>query len=193
MYSVLQNPDYQIMYLILTYSGYNVIRLDPKTHKDTGLLLYFSHSVNLKRASHLEQHNTESIWIEVCLKRSKPILVGFTYRNPSERTDWFDRFTLMMDAVCLEAKEIILLGDFNISLLKPHIKWNQLYENFNLHQLINKPTRITTTSETLIDHIYVTTKQNIAEVCSPVHRGTYFGNIVVVTIYLVALHGLKKV
>ena len=148
--------------------GYNVMRLDPKTHKDTGLLLYFSHSVNLKRASHLEQHNTESIWIEVCLKRSKPILVGFTYRNPSERTDWFDRFTLMMDAVCLEAKEIILLGDFNINLLKPHIKWNHLYENFNLHQLIDNPTRITTNSETLIDHIYVTTKQNIAEVCSPV-------------------------
>ena len=89
--------------------GYNVMRLDPKTHKDTGLLLYFSHSVNLKRASLLEQHNTESIWIEVSLKRCKPILVGFTYRNPSERTDWFDRFTLMMDAVCLEAKEIILL------------------------------------------------------------------------------------
>ena len=35
-----------------------------------------------------------------------------------------------------------------------------------LHQLIDKPTRITTNSETLIDHIYVTTKQNIAEVCS---------------------------
>ena len=74
----------------------------------------------------------------------------------------------MMDAVCLEAKEIILLGDFNINLLKPHIKWNHLYENFNLHQLIDNPTRITTNSETLIDHIYVTTKQNIAEVCSPV-------------------------
>ena len=43
-----------------------------------------------------------------------------------------------MDAVCLEAKEILLLGDFNISLLKPHIKWNQLYEIFSLHQLINK-------------------------------------------------------
>ena len=90
------------------------------------MLKYFSHSVNLKRASHLEQHNTESIWTEVCLKRSKPILVGFTYRNPSERTDWFDRFTLMMDAVCLEAKEIILLGDFNI----------KLYEKFNLHKVM---------------------------------------------------------
>ena len=73
----------------------------------------------------------------------------------------------MMDAVCLEAKEIILLKDFNINLLKSHIKWNQLYENFNLHQLIDKPTGITTNSETLIDHIYVTTKQNIAQVYSP--------------------------
>ena len=94
--------------------------------------------------------------------------MGFTYRKASERTDWFDRFTLMIDAVCLEAKEIILLGDFNISFLKPHIKQNQLYEKFNLHQLIHKPTRITTNSETLIDHIYVTTKQNIAEVYFPV-------------------------
>ena len=139
----------------------------PQTHKDTDLLLYFSHSVNLKRTSPLEQHNIESIFIEVCLKRSKPILLGFTYRNPSERTDWFDRFILMMNDVCLEAKEIILPGVFNISLLKPHTERNQLCQNVNLVQL-SKPTRITTNCKTLIRHIYVTTKENIAEVCSPV-------------------------
>ena len=164
--------------------GYSVMRLDPQTHKDTGLLLYFSHSVNLKRASHLEQHNTESIWIEVCLNRSKPILMGFTYRNPSERTDWVDRFTLMKDAVCIEAKEIILLG-LSLNFLKPHIKWNHLYENCILHQLMDKPTRITTNYETLIHHIYVTTKQNIAEVCSPLCACS--------DTYLFALHHLKKV
>ena len=113
--------------------GYSVIRLDPKTHKDTGLLLYFSHSVNLKRASHLEQHNTESIWIEVCLKRSKPILTGFTYRNPSERTDWFDRFTLMMDAGLSRNKRNNITGDFNINLLKPHINGINCKEDLNLH------------------------------------------------------------
>ena len=41
-------------------------------------------------------------------------------------------------------------------------------KNVNLHQLIDKPTQITTYSETLIDHNYVTTEQNIAEVSSPV-------------------------
>ena len=128
--------------------GYSVICLDPQTHKDTGLLLYFPHSINLKRASLLEHHNTESVWIEVCLKLSIPIPMGFTYRKPSERINWFDRFSLVMDAVCLEVKEVILLGEFNIKLLKPNIRWNQLYESFNLHQLIDKPTRITTNSET---------------------------------------------
>ena len=77
----------------VTMPDYSVMRLDPKTHKDTGLLLYFSHSVNLKRASYLEQHNTESIWTEVCLNRSKPILMGFTYRNlPNVLTGLIDSF-----------------------------------------------------------------------------------------------------
>ena len=74
----------------------------------------------------------------------------------------------MMDVVCLEAKDTILLRDFTVNLLKPNARWNQLCENFNLHQLIDKPTRITVSSETLIDHIYVTTKHSIVEVCYPV-------------------------
>lgn len=41
-------------------------------------------------------------------------------------------------------------------------------EYFNLHQPIDKPTRTTAGSETLIDHIYVTTKHSIVEVCYPV-------------------------
>ncbi|MCB4745227.1 MAG: hypothetical protein LGB07_06220, partial [Sulfurovum sp.] len=53
---------------------------------------------------------------------------------------------------------VILLGDFNINLLKPSIRWSQLYENFILHQLIDKPTRITTSSKTLIDHTSLRTK-----------------------------------
>ena len=66
--------------------------------------------------------------------------------------------------------EIILFGDFNIDLMKSNNRWTQIYENFGLYQLIDKPTRITASSETLIDHIYVSAKQNIAEICST-HTG----------------------
>ena len=58
-------------------------------------------------------------------------------------------------------------------------------EYFNLHQPIDKPTRTTAGSETLIDHIYVTTRENIVEVCSRVR--------VAVTTLAFVLHGLKKV
>ena len=94
--------------------------------------------------------------------------MGFIYKNPSDRIDWFGRFTLMLDTVCLEAKEVVLLGD-SISIF-----WGQILDgmssikNVNLHQLIDKPTQITTYSETLTDHNFVTTEQNIAEVSSPV-------------------------
>ena len=148
--------------------GYNVIRRDSELTKETGLLLYFNQSVILKRLSHLESFQVESIWVETKVKHSKPLIIGFIYRNPAERIDWFDNFNLMMDAATLENKEIILLGDFNIDLLKPQSQWIQLYQTFGLHQLIDTATRITDTSETLIDHIYTTSKENIVEISSPI-------------------------
>ena len=49
------------------------------------------------------------------------------------------------------------MGDFNIDLLKSTTlvdRWSDLYTHFELVQLVNKPTRVTDSSETLIDHIY---------------------------------------
>ena len=60
----------------------------------------------------------------------------------------------MMDAASLDASEIILLGDFNIDLLKPQTSWFDIASSYNLVQLVNSPTRITASSKTIIDHIY---------------------------------------
>ena len=62
--------------------------------------------------------------------------------------------------------ELILLGDFNIDLRKKkHSSSKQLLHNFSrqfhLDQLIMKPTRITETSETMIDLIFVNNSQRI--------------------------------
>ena len=95
--------------------------------------------------------------ITCSIKGSKPILIGFIYRNPSERIEWVDRFNLMMDAVANESKAIILLGDFNIDLLKPNKHWVQAYEMCNLHQIIQLPTRVTSSSKTLINYLFILT------------------------------------
>ena len=76
-----------------------------------------------------------------------------------------------MERANLEAKEIIVLGDFNINVLNESSSsnsWHQVTHSFNLTQFVKKPTRITTKSETLIDHAYSNTPENIIEVSVPV-------------------------
>ena len=158
--SQVADPEMQV-------AGYNILRLDPTGPKTTGLLLYFASSMDCIRMHDLETHGVESIWLKVSIKHSKPVLIGFLYRNPAECIEWQERFHSLMDDVIMMNREVILFGDFNIDLLKPKQKWNQTYTMLGLEQLTDRPTRITNQTKTLIDHIYVTSKQYIAEVCVP--------------------------
>ena len=73
----------------------------------------------------------------------------------------------MMDAVSMEGKEIILLGDLNIDLLRQNAPWTNMINMYHLRQVITRPTRVTASSESLIDHIYVTDVNNVIEHCVP--------------------------
>ena len=55
--------------------------------------------------------------------------------------------------------DILELADFNIDLLKPHSSEDSIITLLGLTQLVELPTRITQTSATLIDHIYIQTTQ----------------------------------
>ena len=55
--------------------------------------------------------------------------------------------------------DILVLGDFNIDLLKPHSSWDSTITLIGLNQLVKSPTRIKETSATLIDDIYIQTIQ----------------------------------
>ena len=63
-------------------------------------------------------------------------------------------------------KEIILLGDFNKNLLEDNLdkEWQNLTLSLGLTQLISQPTRVTSSSKTLIDHIYTSNEDNISSV-----------------------------
>ena len=148
--------------------GYKLIRKDPTKPKDTGILIYITDSIPFRRLSKLEQSPVESVWIEVQIKKSSPVVVGICYRNPSEHVNWIDKFYTTAETVLTEYNEIILLGDFNIDLLKPQIQWQKTLDSLNLYQLIKSPTRVTANSKTLIDHIYVSEPKHVLESCCPV-------------------------
>lgn len=75
-----------------------------------------------------------------------------------------------MDSVNQNKADVVLLGDFNIDLSKSkgsHAAWASTTALFGLEQLVKTPTRTTSTSSTLIDHIYVTNDDKISNVHVP--------------------------
>ena len=108
-------------------------------------------------------HVFESIFIEIKNKNSKNILIGVIYRPNSQPKADIDIFSStisdIMNKINNEDKICAIMGDMNIDLLKfeSHPKTSEyldtIYSN-GFFPVINKPTRLSTTSATLIDHIY---------------------------------------
>ena len=106
----------------------------------------------------------ECIWVETKHPASPAVLVGYVYRNPAATHPWFDDFVQMMDKVCESNPNIVLLGDFNIDLLKPQPTCSSATALFALRQQIRRATGITQTSATLLDHIYTNNEQMLSNV-----------------------------
>ena len=105
----------------------------------------------------------EHLWIEVPGRNKySKAQIGVIYR--SERvglspSDWLDTFETLLAHLTVSWDGLLLLiGDTNIDMLKPSDSYTKQHQSildaFRCHQHVTKPTRITRTSKTLIDHIF---------------------------------------
>ena len=136
----------------LTIPSYSLLRKDAASIGQTGMGIFIHDSIlaSVKRRHDLEFDNVENMWIEYrCSVTGPATLIGFVYRNPASTLSWYDDFIHMMDNVQKCNADIIMLGDFNIDLLR-HIpdSWESVMSLFGLHQLVSQPSRITPTSST---------------------------------------------
>ena len=140
-------------------------RKDNHTNCGGGILVYVKDHIMAKRREDLESNDIACLWLEISPSKGKSFLLGSLYRNPTERVEWMDRFEQFFENVLNEGKEIILLGDFNKDLLNPnaHREWLVLTESLGLSQLVTQPTRVTTNTSTLIDHIYSSHEDNLSK------------------------------
>ena len=110
-------------------------------------------------------HVFESIFIETIsnIDHYPNSVFGVIYRPNTQPKADVDLFTNtlfeLLDKINNERKKCIISGDFNIDLLKydTHEKTNNFVDGVLARSFltqIHKPTRITLTSATLIDHIY---------------------------------------
>jgi hypothetical protein len=107
-----------------------------------------------KHISELEHVDLEAVWVEVCTCNKK-ILIGSYYRSDMSNAYWELIESSICDAIGKDAITIIT-GDFNANIMHSNnANIDNLTNSYNLTQLIENPTRITPTSATLIDLIFV--------------------------------------
>ena len=102
----------------------------------------------------------ECITVEIDMEKKKNVVVTCIYRTPGSKIEMFNENLEKVLCQFNEKKIYILCGDLNIDLLSAHRQASvsdyleTLYSR-GLYPLITKPSRITTTCATLIDHIFI--------------------------------------
>ena len=103
----------------------------------------------------------ESTFMEIIVPNRKNIIVGNIYRHPSMYLEEYldDYLTPFLNKISNENKRKIIMGDFNVDLMKVDdnditAKYFDIMTSHLFVPHIVHPTRITSTSKTLIDNIF---------------------------------------
>ena len=117
----------------------------------------------------MEADGIECILMEVLFKKSKPLLVGQVYRPPNTSDylpeDFNEKFETMLEKVCCEEKEALLLGDLNCDYKKEQNNrpLKSIASRSGFSQMVTSPTRITEETASLIDLVLTNMPQNITK------------------------------
>ena len=114
--------------------------------------------------------NLEAVCIEIIKPQSQPFVVVTAYRPPNPPSEFFIDFESLVKKI-----EIHILGGLNCDLLKTNPdqltkKLKSIYELYQLSQMIDEATRITSTTSTLIDHFITNRPENISD-SGVIHTG----------------------
>ena len=108
----------------------------------------------------------EAVTAQFSVRKGKRDVVVSVYRPPSANVhDFITKMEeLMKDIRRQNFHDVYIAGDFNIDLLKEDndkIELTNFMHAYNHYCAINKPTRVTDTSATLIDHVWVSNADRI--------------------------------
>lgn len=147
--------------LLFNMDGYTFYHSDREGRKGGGvaLLVNDSFDVKVRKDIQLPDNICESLFIEILLTNARNIIVGIIYRDPNKPIcEFTNHINECLEEISSEHKNVYIMGDYNINLLNYNsIKCindflNTIYNN-SFRPLIDKPTRISKKSVTLIDNI----------------------------------------
>jgi hypothetical protein len=128
-----------------------------------GVAVYIRQNRNFEFDVLNNSSNFEFITLKLKYKNKRAFYVSSVYRPPDSNLSTNGWNELLERLLCPSGSEHIILGDLNIDLLKPDSKvWVNNVKSTGYDQIIEKETRITDTTASLIDHIYVSLIDNIS-------------------------------
>ncbi len=93
----------------------------------------------------------EDLFITVQCRKLPAIIIGCRYRHPKAPASAFEYIQDMFRLIYTRNKTFFILGDFNDNLLVGKNKISKIIKSNKLTQITDKPTRVTSTSSTLLD------------------------------------------
>ena len=102
----------------------------------------------------------EAVVVDIIKPNSQPFSITAVYRPPGTDNDFFCFLENTIKCLDSENKEVIVIGDLNCDYSPDKTKTHDFHrlttvsEVFQFTQIIDKPTRITAISKSIIDLIY---------------------------------------
>ena len=119
--------------------------------------------VNVIDLSLTKHPGIEDVWVSVQSHMFPAIIVGCVYRHPKAPATSFEYLQDVFMHLCVSKKLFCVLGDFNDDLLCKGNKLSGIIKNNKLTQMIDEPTRVTSTSATLLDLVVTNEPSYILE------------------------------
>ena len=153
-----------IQFLANIFPGYSFYCDLPSDSKIGGVGLFVKNTLNHQEISHLKITSTsnnrvENMWVEIQCGKMKYI-VGGIYRHPNQSIrDFISSMEPVLNEITEQKLPCFIAGDINIDLTKYNSSCDtaayvDLLLMHNCLPTILMPTRVTSRSATLIDHIY---------------------------------------
>ena len=150
------------LYNILGYEYEHVFR---EKRIGGGVSLFIKNNIEYCCRNDLYVFNDdiETLFIEISKEQlglDKNVIIGIIYRPPSTDIEKFINHMIEILAIIKRKNQFVyLMGDYNVNLLNldKHILTSECLEMFysySFYPLINKPTRVTYQTASLIDNIY---------------------------------------
>jgi hypothetical protein len=146
-------------------NGYEIFRYDRTNQlkKGGGVALYCKKNSNFKSELFelsFRNDDIDYLCIKVQQTNTHAFYITVIYCPPDKTSIFKENFEEIFSEII--EKDIIILGDCNIDYLDKQENWSQSIQNCGLTQIITNPTRMTSDSAKLLDHIYVNQVQNIS-------------------------------